>query len=471
MLYLLLSITLLASCRAIAPGAETKENATTLVTTYVDSNRNSTWEPPETALPGVLIAARSNIHGISTYFADISDVEGKSLITASYTHYFDLTAFTPCGYEATTPTTVEAERKNMFGFAPINPQSGDADFYILLWHDGNQDGEYQSGEEPIAGEVLYLDPGLPWQYDEHDIVSGQLTAQTDSGGEASANFGNTCGDVTITIPDGWLPTTPAKDGSLEDGKYKISYQPGRTNIFLGVIPNPKMQTIKEKTAKIQTYVDANGNGELDAGEDNLPNVLIAAQSNINTEIMRTAQLTDVNGRIDVTASYTHKFDLVAITPCGYEPTTRTQIEEGQIPTVSLSGNIFEIGFVPVKPQSGTANLNILFWQDENQDGLYQSGEAPISGEILWLDPSLPWHYAPDIVTGQLSVSTDASGRAVASFGNSCGEVTIIIPDGWKPSTTIGAGTWEGNTYRTTYQPEKNDIFLGVMPTIKVVPVQ
>jgi len=61
-----------------------------------------------------------------------------------------------------------------------------------------------------------------------------------------------------------------------------------------VIPDSNTQTEKEKTAQIQTYVDANRNSEFDAGEENLPNVLIAAQSNIDDMMMRTAQLTDTN---------------------------------------------------------------------------------------------------------------------------------------------------------------------------------
>lgn len=456
-LFLLIGM-FLSACSAIAPGAETKENVTTLVTTYVDSNHNGTWESPETALPGVLIAARSNIHGTFTYFAEVSDVEGKSYVTATYTHYFDLTAFTPCGYEPTTPTTVEAKKKNMFGFAPITPQVGAAELSMLLWHDENQDGEYQSGEGPIAGETLYLDPGLPWQYGEYDIFAGELTAQTDSGGDASVNLGNTCGDVTIAIPDGWLPSSAAKAGNWEDGKYKIAYQPGQTNIYLGVIPDPKRQEPREKTAQIQTFMDENRNGELDEGESNLPDVLIAAQFNIHTTMMRTAQISGADGRADITVEYTHRFDLTAITPCGYEPTGRVNIAEGQVPAVSLSGNIFEIGFSPVNPQAGIADLYILLWHDENQDSEYQSGEVPIAGEILYIDPGLPWDYDADILLGQLHVQTDSGGEASANLGNTCGELTVNIPAGWQLPKTE-----DGQHYTTAYQPGRTNIFLGVVP--------
>ena len=126
----------------------------------------------------------------------------------------------------------EAGRKVRFGFVPANPVEGIADFYILFWQDENQDGKYQTGEMPHAGEILYLDPGLSGGGYSADIVTGQFFSQTDSGGETVANLGNSCGKVTITIPDGWqLP--PLSDDKQQ---YKTDYQPGRTNIFLGVIP-------------------------------------------------------------------------------------------------------------------------------------------------------------------------------------------------------------------------------------------
>jgi len=109
------------------------------------------------------------------------------------------------------------------GFAPVESESGIADFYFLLWHDESRDGEYQTGEMPLAGETLYLDPGLNWGGYEPDVFTGQLFAQTNSGGEAEANFGNSCGEVTITIPAGWRPSQTDGEGLWKDGIYSISY--------------------------------------------------------------------------------------------------------------------------------------------------------------------------------------------------------------------------------------------------------
>jgi hypothetical protein len=220
-----------SACRAPAPGSQTQKDATTSIQVFEDANRNGKWDSGEPALPDVLIAARSNIHGTMTYEAQITDTDGRTTISTTYTHFFDLLAFPPCGYESTTENSVRAKRRNVFGFAPVNPQTGIADLYILLWHDENQDGEYQTNEMPLAGEMLYIDPGLPWEYDA-DIPLGQLMTQTDSGGEAVANLGNTCGEVKITIPNGWhLPNTE------DEQHYQTTYQPGRTNFFLGVVPD------------------------------------------------------------------------------------------------------------------------------------------------------------------------------------------------------------------------------------------
>ena len=234
---LILLNTSLTSCSNLAPGSQTRRDATANIQTFVDANRSGKRDSGEAFLPDVLVAARSNIHGTMTFTAQLTDMEGETSIDTTYTHFFDLIAFPPCGYEATTPTSIEAKRKVAFGFAPIDPQPGLADFYILLWQDDNQDGQYQSGEIPIAGEILYIDPGLTWGSNySPDIVTGQLSAQTDSGGEAAANLGNSCGQVTITIPQGWQPSTTNGENNWEDGEYHTTYQPGRTNIFLGVIP-------------------------------------------------------------------------------------------------------------------------------------------------------------------------------------------------------------------------------------------
>ena len=225
----------LTACGVFAPGSQTRKDKTAAVQTFVDANRNGKRDGDEVALPDVLIAFQSNIHGAFTFSAQRTDSNGETRISTTYTHYFDLAAFTPCGYEATTPTEIEASKKVSFGFAPIDPQSGFADVYIFLWHDENQDGEYQSGEMPLAGEILFINPGLPWG-DPFDIITGELMVSTNSGGEAAANLGNSCGEAKISIPEGWQPSMASGDGLWESGWYPIPYQTGRTNIFLGVVP-------------------------------------------------------------------------------------------------------------------------------------------------------------------------------------------------------------------------------------------
>ncbi|MCP4361401.1 MAG: hypothetical protein GY796_25605 [Chloroflexi bacterium] len=235
LLLILLASLLLAACGGLAPGSQKERDKTAQIETFLDADRDGKRDPGEIAIPDVLIAARSNIHGMMTFTAKLTDADGQAHIAASYTHFFDLAAFPPCGYEATTPTEVEAGRKAAFGFAPTAPQPGLADLYILLWHDENQDGVYQTGEIPLAGEMLSLDPGLPWGA-PFDIVTGNLLVSTNSGGEAAANLGNSCGAVAIPLPTGWRPASAEGDGVWDENLYRVPYQPGRTNIFLGVIP-------------------------------------------------------------------------------------------------------------------------------------------------------------------------------------------------------------------------------------------
>jgi len=67
---------------------------------------------------------------------------------------------------------------------------------------------------PIAGEILYIDPGLPWGYDA-GIPLGQLFAQTDSGGEAETDLG-----------DSFIQTAKGLQSGVEFGLFLAIWLPG-----------------------------------------------------------------------------------------------------------------------------------------------------------------------------------------------------------------------------------------------------
>jgi hypothetical protein len=230
----------LLGCLCFAPGSQSSRDATADIQVFVDANRNAIRDVDETALPEVLIVSRSNIHGNLTYSAQLTDSNGEASISTSYTHFFDIVAFSPCGYEATTPTSVKAKKKLVFGFAPLSPRSGSAQIHIQLWHDDNQDGIRQENESPISEERLFLDPGLPWSEswsDSVDTVTGALTTETDSSGQALVNLGNSCGQVDIIFPKHqWQLTTPTDAGIWGEGYYRTPFQPGMIELSLGLLP-------------------------------------------------------------------------------------------------------------------------------------------------------------------------------------------------------------------------------------------
>jgi len=85
-----------SACGAPVPGSQTRKDATANIQVFEDVNRNGKMDSGEPALPDVLIAARSNIHGTMTYTAQHTDAAGETNISATYTHFFDLLAFPPC---------------------------------------------------------------------------------------------------------------------------------------------------------------------------------------------------------------------------------------------------------------------------------------------------------------------------------------------------------------------------------------
>jgi hypothetical protein len=79
----------------------------------------------------------------------------------------------------------------------------DSSYSAHVWEDLDADGEQDAGEAPMAGVVIQIvnpSNGLLWE-----------RSVTDSDGNISSfSAGGTCGDYNIylSVPDGYLPTTP-----------------------------------------------------------------------------------------------------------------------------------------------------------------------------------------------------------------------------------------------------------------------
>ncbi|MGF1506584.1 MAG: hypothetical protein ACFB51_15840, partial [Anaerolineae bacterium] len=96
------------------------------------------------------------------------------------------------------------------------------------------------------------------------------------------------------------------------------------------------------------YADHNGDGIHTEDEPGIADVLVVASSNIHGSMDRRIWQTGEDGRARVAGAYTHFFDVLAVPPCGYAPTTPTEIDATDV-------NALAFGFEPTgDPQTGTA---------------------------------------------------------------------------------------------------------------------
>jgi len=231
-------ILFLASCRAIAPGAEKTQGVTASIQVFEDTDGDGKQSKGEMPIPGALVVAVTNVHGTFTQHAALTDEEGKASFDADYTHYFDIRAVTPCGYTRTTPETLSAAGKSSlskysFGFKPAtgtSPKPASTSLRFQVWQDINRDGIRQENEPPLGGVRLDFTPALgtsPRPNQKHLVGfldENELFAETNDMGEAVLEVGNACGAMQVAPIYDWGTTGFGPTGEHdENGAITFQY--------------------------------------------------------------------------------------------------------------------------------------------------------------------------------------------------------------------------------------------------------
>jgi len=203
---------------------------------------------------------------------------------------------------------------------------------------------------------------------------------------------------------------------------------------------PGETTKNDNTADIIVFEDLDGNGSQNNDEQPIPNTLVVAVANVHGNFLQYAALTDKNGRVTITADYTHYFDIRAIPPCGYITTTPSSQSAAN---AQLSTKYY-FGFQPDDPQAGAESLTFDAWNDSNRDGRLQTNELPLNNVNLSFSPhsdDKPF-AASDYYHNDLSAMTDENGQAVINVGNSCGIMRATPIRGWDTTAFEPDGNWE-----------------------------
>lgn len=265
-LVLLTIVLFLVGCEDAAPGSEETRPEAVTAKVFVDENVNGRFDPNEPTIPDTLIVAQHNVHGDFTRTAALTGADGTIEMSADYTHFFEVAAVPPCGYEATTAVNLSATEADedgvlAFGFKPEEADLGIADIQVHLWQDDYEDGAMGDDERPLIGTNVHFNPDITWT-DRADHYDGLLSAQTDENGMALTSFGNSCGIVWVAPQTEGRFTKIRPTAIYDEGRVGFDYADGLLDVLMGITDNE----IKSEPASVQVNQFKFANGSPDHPE-------------------------------------------------------------------------------------------------------------------------------------------------------------------------------------------------------------
>ncbi len=267
------SVTVMAGATASAGPFGVEPDGVVTGTVYADVNDDGVQDAGDTAGPSGTTVFLDIDHSGGPDGGDLTaaiDGTGAFTFAAVPPGTYTLYPVVPSGYGVTQPTagsyavtvSTASTVAGAFGLASRGIVTG------TVFDDANGDGVQDDGEAGLAGVTVYVDVN-------HDGLDGSdRMAVTDAAGTytiGSVDGGTyTLSDVvpagdTQTVPAGGSHSVTAVDGQTTDG--------GTFGIDVPATPAPTATTgaiTGTATAGTTIYLDANGNGLLDAGEATTP---------------------------------------------------------------------------------------------------------------------------------------------------------------------------------------------------------
>ena len=231
---------LLLAVLACSPTTSTKD-ATAAVTTFVDGDGSGEIPESYTPIPNTLVIAIWNKHGYRYREVQQTDQNGHADFSVSYTHFFDIRVFPPCGYYSTTPLyrSMTDTNKAEFGFWPASPAEQTSNVKVLVWKDLNANGMYDPQEE-VTDEKISVMFQIPGGADGNPYNEDNY-AFTSTDGWFDIPLGNSCGTIYLLLLNSDAATAsvsePGQDsdaGSHGNTVYpaiEIPYSLGETTVY------------------------------------------------------------------------------------------------------------------------------------------------------------------------------------------------------------------------------------------------
>ena len=452
---------------------------------WFDTNRNGLQDAGEPGIPGVTLTltgpgggAVKDLSG-KTVTPTTTDSSGKYLFSnlpvLSAGQHYTVTVTPPAGYVATTPNAgtdravdsssgsavstdlVTDGSKDLtldFGFVKGAVAVGD-----FVWFDTNRNGIQDAGEPGIPGVTLTLTGPTGGTVTDLSGTPVKSTVTDSSGAYGFSNLPTLpAGEhytVTVSAPDGYLPTTPnagsnravdSSTGSATSGDVVNNGDKDLTLDFGFVKPIVSVGDF--------VWVDSNKNGLQDAGEPGLAGATLTLTGPTGQSVTDVAGNPVVPVTTDATGKYLFSnlpalpagqhYTVTVTPPAGYGPTTPNvgsdrsiDSSTGSAASTDLVNNgdndlTLDFGFTKILVSVGDH-----VWLDVNRDGLQTTGEPGVAGVTVKL-------LKGGVVVA--TTTTDASGYY--GFGNldpSTGyTVQFVVPTG-STVTTQNAGGVSSNS--------------------------
>ncbi|MFI5378499.1 MAG: SdrD B-like domain-containing protein [Tepidisphaerales bacterium] len=386
---------------------------------FTDTNGNGQLDAGETGLAGWTVYLDTNGNG--TFDAgepsQVTTANGSysftGLSAGTYTvRIVQQSPYQPTGpaggsYSVLVQSGTAATGKNFGNFQP-GSISGE------VFTDTNGNGQLDAGETGLAGLTVYLDTNGNGVFD-----AGEPSQVTSAGGNYTFT-GLAAGTYTVRLVEqaGYQLTGPS------GGFYSVAVQSG-TAATARNFANFQLGSISG-----QVFADANGNGQLDAGETGLSGWIVYLDTNNNGQLDggEPYRITDATGAYSFTGLLAGNYTVRVVQQSGYQST-------------SPAG-----GSWPVPVQSGTAAAGKNFgtfqlgsisgevFTDTNGNGQLDAGESGLGGWTVYVDANGNGQLDP----GETSQVTAANG-SYSFTGLPAGTyaVRIVEQPGYQATSPVG----------------------------------
>ena len=375
---------------------------------WEDLNHNGLQDAGEPGVGGVIVTLFANGQPISATTTDANGFYQFNDLTPSVP--YSVSFVLPAGYQFTTPdvnnngsdaadSDVDVNGSTQVVILAPNEHNPTLDAGIwrpagigdFVWLDNDRDGVQGSNEPGVPNVSVTL------------YRNGVAISTTTTNAQGYYSFTGLIPDaysLTFGLPEGYGRTQQDALGNSNDAA------DSDTNVSTGATVTTTLVSGEYDStwdmgvyqlASLGDYVwiDANRNGQQDAGETPVPNVRVVLHDANGTAILTTT--TDSNGFYHFInlqpGSYSVQFD-VSTLPANYVPTTQGPTgakdstdsdadTNGQTELTTLVAGENDLSW-DMGIYLPTASLGDFVWVDTNHDGQQQTGEPALPGVVVTL---------------------------------------------------------------------------------------